>query len=83
VQQVHADDAEGFLLPRVFLVQHAHVDGDFGGLLARLRLETQAQPAVAFLLPSEPVSGNGVGKDEERALAAAWLSNRCSSRLNS
>ena len=49
VEQVHADDAERLLLQRVLRVEHADVDDDLAVVVARVRLEADAHPAVALV----------------------------------
>ena len=41
--------------------------------LPRLRLKTDSQPAVPFLVSGETAGGHGVGKRKERGLVAARL----------
>ncbi len=66
VEQIHAYSAQGFLLANAFLVQRPHVDEDFRGLSAGLRLEADAKPAVSALV----ACGYRVGKDKETSLFA-------------
>lgn len=49
VEQVHADDAERLLLQRGLDVQHANVDDDLAGFIARMRLEFHTQPWHSFV----------------------------------
>ena len=73
VDQIHADDPQGFLFADVFLVEQADMDDDFRRGLVRAGLEAHAQPAVTFLLPGEAVSGDRVGEHKEGAFVAARL----------
>ena len=61
VDKVHADDADGFLLFQVVLVQKAHVQHQVTGRTAWSGLETNAHPALAILLTAETAGGYGVG----------------------
>ncbi len=65
VEKVHPDDAEGFLLQLVLVVQHAHVDDDLAVLIARMRLELDADPPVAVVGPGEVTRRHGVRESEE------------------
>ena len=53
VDEVHAEHAEGFLLPRVLQVPHARVDDDLGRAAVRFGLEPDAQPALPFSGPDQ------------------------------
>ena len=71
VDEIHADDAERFLLERVLDVEHAHMDDDLVVGAARLRLVLDAHPAVALVVAAETARGNRVGEREERGAVAA------------
>ena len=73
VEQVHADDAQRFLLQGVFGVEHPHVEDDLAVLVARMGLEPHAHPAVALVGALEVARRNGVGEHEERGRVAAAL----------
>ncbi|MEY2544530.1 MAG: hypothetical protein QOE81_1991, partial [Verrucomicrobiota bacterium] len=64
-EEVDPDDPERFLLIHVSLVQHPHVDHDLARLAPRVALETDAEPAVRFVVLLETARRYGVGKDEE------------------
>ena len=49
VEQVYADNPQGFLLQAIFVVQHADMNDDLAVLIARMRLKFHAHPAVAFV----------------------------------
>src|SRR5262245_27384186 len=73
VRKIDADDAERFLLSRGILVEEKHVDENIGGRAAGLRLESDAEPALAVLVPRIASRGNRVGENEEDAsIAAPW-----------
>ena len=61
VDQVHPDDAQGFLLAYRLPVEHAHMDEDLRRIGPRLRLKPNPEPAVAL----GAARGYGVGKHEE------------------
>ena len=71
VEQVDADDAQGFLLQGVFGVEHPHVQDDLAVLVARMGLKSHAHPAVALVGALEVARRNRVGKGEERGRVAA------------
>ena len=73
VEQVHADDAQGFLLQGVFGVEHPHVHDDLAVLVARMGLKPHAHPAVALVGALEVARRNGVGKRKEGGRVAAAL----------
>ena len=66
VQQVDADHAESFLLQAGLAVEQAHVHDDLALLVARVALELEAHPAVAFLGAVKTLGRHRVGEDEER-----------------
>ena len=70
VKQIHADDAERFLLIDIGFIEHAHVDDDLARLAARLRLKTNAEPAVRFVVLLETARRHRVGKNEKCSLIA-------------
>ena len=65
IDEVDADESDGFLLAGGEGVEHFDVDEDFGGLGAGMVLETDAEPAVAAGGTGRTVGGYGVGEDEE------------------
>ena len=73
VQQVDADDAERLLLQRRLGVEHPHVQDDLAGLVARVRLELHAHPAVALVAAAVAARDHRVGEGEERGLVAALV----------
>src|SRR5262249_62269374 len=73
VRKIDADDAERFLLSRGILVEEKHVDENIGGCATGLRLESDAEPALAVLVARIASRGNRVGENEEGAsIAAPW-----------
>ena len=73
VQQVDADDAERLLLQRGLGVEHPHVQDDLARLVARVRLELHAHPAVALVAAPVAARDDGVGEGEERRVVAALV----------
>jgi hypothetical protein len=74
VDEVHADDADGFLLARRFPIEQPHMDDHGGGrFAARDGLKFNAEPALTFFHagPETLLGGDGVGKGEEGAFVAA------------
>ena len=70
VDEVHADDPERLLLLHVFLIEHPHVDDDLVRLRARVRLEADAQPAVALARGGVALGRDGVGEGEKAGAPA-------------
>ena len=73
VQQVHPDDAERLLLQRGLVVEHPDVQDDLARLVARVRLELHAHPAVALVAAAVAAGDHGVGEGEERRVVAALV----------
>ena len=71
VNEIDADDAEGLLLLVIFLIEHANVDEDLGGLGAGLGLEANAHPTVGFAGLEMAARGDGIGEYEEACGIAA------------
>ena len=67
VNQVNADDPQRFLLPDVFFIQRAHMDENLRRPRAGLRLEANAQPAIAPFAARR----NGVGEGKKSCFASA------------
>ncbi len=64
---------ERLLLLDVFLVEQADVDDDLVRFGTRVRLETDAQPAVALGGMVVALGGDGVGKGEETRAPTAFF----------
>ena len=73
VNQVHPDDAERLLLLDVGFIEHPHVDDDLARLAPRLRLETNPEPAVRFVMLLETARRDRVGENKKSALVADLL----------
>ena len=75
VNEIDAQDSDGFLLVRGLPIQQPHVDDDGGGIAERMRLEFDAEPALSLFLagPGPLFGGHGVGKRKKSAFAAPGL----------
>src|SRR5688572_33040294 len=73
VKEIHSDDAERFLLIDVRFIQHPDVDNDLARLAPRILLETDAQPAVRFIMLLETARRHGVGENKKGPDAAELL----------
>ena len=71
IEQIDADDPEGFLLEGSLVVEHPHVEDDLRRLIARMRLKFHAHPAVAFVAALVTARDDGIGEGEERRGIAA------------
>ena len=71
VHEVHAQHAQRFLLLLRGRVVHAHVEHDGGGFRVGVRLELDAEPAVALVVPAKGARDDGVGKREKGGGVAA------------
>ena len=71
VHQVHADNAEGFLLQCHLVVQHADMDDHLAVFVAGVSLKLDAHPAVTFRATFVAACFDRVGEREERARLAA------------
>jgi branched-chain amino acid transport system substrate-binding protein len=67
VNQIYPHDANGLLLLKVLSVQHPHVNDDFVRFLAWAALESDAHPAVGFVVTAKTASRHGIGKGEKSA----------------
>ena len=73
VDQVDPDDAQRLLLLDVLLIEQPDVDDDLVGFGARVRLEADAQPAMAFGGFVVALGSDGVGESEETRPARALV----------
>ncbi len=73
VKKIHSDDAERFLLVDVRFIQHPDVDNDLARLAPRMLLETDAEPAVRFIVLLKTARRHGVGENKKGADAAELL----------
>ena len=84
VKQIHADDAERFLLIDVRFVEHPDVNDDLARFAARLALETHPEPAVRFVVLLETARRDRVGENKKRPLVRrAFRSSRSINKLYS
>src|SRR5207244_12188855 len=67
IDQIDADRAKRFLLPNVLLIEHAHVDENFGSFRSGVGLKADAEPAIAAFPPRR----DGVGENEESGPSSA------------
>ena len=71
VQQVDPGNLQRLLLQAVFVVEHAHVQQDLAVFVARVRLEFDAHPAVAFVGAVKIARRYGVGERKKSGAVAA------------
>ncbi len=74
IAEIHAHDAERFLLERRLRVEHPHVHHDLARLIVDAALEFDPHPAVAFVAAVVASRHHRIGKGEERSVIAALLS---------
>src|SRR5262245_22865936 len=65
VKEIHPNNAEGFLLFDVCLVEQSNVNDNLAWLPARLGLKSHAQPAMRFAALFKAARRNRVGEDKE------------------
>src|SRR5580658_303625 len=65
VDQVHAQDADGFLLEEVRAITHVDVENDLVRLAAGLQLEAQTYPTVRLICSSVVAGGDGIHEGKE------------------
>ena len=70
MKQVDADHTERFLLLGVPFVEHANVNDYLAWFGARLRLKSNAEPAVRFVTLLEAARRHRVREDEESPLVS-------------
>ena len=61
MDEVNANDPQGFLLAHDLIVQHANVNVDLRRIRSRLGLEAYPEPAMAFLFTCR----DGIGEDKK------------------
>ena len=71
MDQVDAQDADGFLLQGRFAVEQADMQDDLGRLGAGTCLKADAHPAVPVVLARVALGGDRVGEHEEPRVLAA------------
>src|SRR4051812_21906850 len=64
-KQVHANDSQRFLLIYVPLVEHPNVNHNLAWLATGLVLETDAEPAVRFVVLLETARRHRIGKNKK------------------
>ena len=69
--QVHAENADRFLLRERVIIQHVDVQDNGVWLTTRLGLKAQADPAMAFVGALEIPRGYGVAEGEKARLITA------------
>ena len=74
VDEIDAGDAEGFLLEKVLGIQHANMENDVAEFRTGRVLETQAHPAVGFIVAAEAAGCDGIRKNKESPIVAGCRS---------
>lgn len=75
VNQVHADDAQRFLLFQIGVVQHPYVNEDFVRRCAGLALKTHPQPSMTLGARLETLGGDRVGEGEKGGVVRPMVLN--------
>ena len=65
VDEIHAGNAEGFLLEKIFGIQHADMEDDVAEFCTGGVLETEAHPAMGFIVAAEAAGSDGICKNKE------------------
>ena len=71
VDEIDAENADGFLLEDIRRIAHVDVQQDVVGRAAGLQLKTETDPAVRVVGPGEVARGDGINKGEEARVRAA------------
>src|ERR1700744_4463677 len=66
VKQVNPHYADGLLLEGCIDVQHANMEDDLAGLVARISLELESHPAVTLVVPFEAAGHDGICEGKKR-----------------
>ena len=65
IEQIHPNDAEGFLLSLIFTVEHAHVKDDLTVFVPGMGLKLHADPSMAFVIALIGARLHGIGEGKE------------------
>ena len=71
VDEIDAENTDGFLLEDIGRIEHVDVQQDVVGRAARLRLKTETDPAIAVVCPGEVARGDGINKRKEARVRPA------------